>query len=233
MNIQPILEYQKLDGELFKIEKGIKDSKSKSMASQMYENMKQAQDRSHKLEEKAGSVIEEIEKIKKQFEIQKNKLAELEEKNFEEISKEEIDKMAMVKEKLAQNLAILEKNLTALAENANGVLTEFNKTIKTFNACKEKYAQSKTQYDKEVESVEQNKQQITNKLNALAKEINPKIMESYTKRRKENVFPVVVPLKGNCCGGCHMELPYAQISVLEREGIFYCEHCRRLIYKEI
>lgn len=233
MNIQPILEYQKLDGELFKIEKGIKDSKSKSMASQMYENMKQAQDRSHKLEEKAGSVLEEIEKIKKQFEIQENKLAELEEKNFEDISKEEIDKMAMVKEKLAQNLAILEKNLTALAENANGVLTEFNKTIKTFNACKEKYAQSKNQYDKEVEGVEQNKQQIMNKLNALAKEINPKIMESYTKRRKENVFPVVVPLKGNCCGGCHMELPYAQISVLEREGIFSCEHCRRLIYKEM
>lgn len=232
MNIQPILEYQKLDSELFKIEKGLRESKSKSVASQMFESMKQAQGRSHKLEEKAGSVIEEIEKIKKQFQIQENKLRELEEKDFESISKEEIEKMGVVKDKLAQNLAILEKNLTALAENANGVLADFNKTIKIFNSCKENYTQCKAQYDKEVEGVEAEKQKIIDKLNTLSKEINPKVMESYAKRRKENIFPVVVPLKGNCCGGCHMELPYAQISVLEREGLFSCEHCRRLIYKD-
>ena len=54
MNIQPILEYQKLDSELFKIEKNIRESKNKVTASQMFDSMKQAQERSHKLEEKAG-----------------------------------------------------------------------------------------------------------------------------------------------------------------------------------
>ena len=56
-------------------------------------------------------------------------------------------------------------------------------------------------------------------------------MEAYIKRRKENVFPVVVPLTGNSCGGCHVELPYANITKLNEEGLLSCEHCRRLIYK--
>lgn len=231
MNIQPILEYQKLDSDLFKIEKKIRESKSKSTAGEMFENMRQAQERSRKLEEKAGGVLSELEKIKKQYKIQEDKLSELEGKDVELLSKEEMDKVEVVKDKLAQNLAILEKNLASLAENVNGLLAEFNKTIKTFNSCKEKYSQCKTQYDNEVQEVEKDKNEITAKLESLSKEIQPKIMEAYTKRRKENIFPVVVPIKGNCCGGCHMELPYAQISVLEREGVFSCEHCHRLIYK--
>lgn len=231
MNIQPILDYQKLDSDLFKIEKSIRESNNKTIAGQMYDNMKKAQEQSHKLEEKAGGVLAEIEKIKKQFKVQQDKLEELENKNVDSISKEELEKMAIVKDKLAQNLAILEKNLTSLAESVNGVLSEFNKTIKNFNSCKEKYAQCKAEYDKEVESAENDKKTISTKLASLSKEIDAKIMDAYAKRRKENIFPVVVPLKGNCCGGCHMELPYAQISVLEREGVFSCEHCHRLIYK--
>ena len=231
MKIEAILDYQKLDSELFKIEKKIKESENKSTASKMFENMKQAQEKSHKLEDKAGGVLNEIEKIKKQFKIQEDKLEELENKNLENMTKEEIEKIALVKDKLAQNLSILEKNLSSLAENANGLLSEFNKTIKNFNACKEKYGFCKSAYDKEVESVENDKQVIISKLSKLSKEIDAKVMEAYAKRRKENIFPVVVPLKGNLCGGCHMELPYAQISILEREGVLSCEHCHRLIYK--
>lgn len=231
MNIQSILEYQKLDSDLFRIEKGLRESKNKVTASQMFESMKKAQEHSHKLEEKAGNIYNEIMKIQKQFQLQEEKLAELEGRDMDKLPKEEVEKMAVIKDKLAQNLVILEKNLTSLAENVNGILAEFNKTIKTFNTCKASYTNCKDKYDKEVEDVEKDKRVISNKLEALAKEIDHKVMESYSKRRRENIFPVVVPLKGNCCGGCHMELPYAQISVLEREGVLACEHCRRLIYK--
>lgn len=231
MNIQPILDYQKLDSELFKIEKSIKESENKSIAGKMYEKIKQSQERSYKLEEKAGKILEEIEKIKKQFKIQEDKIAELEGKDMEKLSKEDIAKIESIKDKLAQNLVKLEDYLTHLAENINGVLAEFNKTIKEFNQSKAQYSECKEKYDKEVGEIESDKKEITSKLTALAKEIDVKVMEAYSKRRKQNIFPVVVPLKGNCCGGCHMELPYAQISELERAGIFSCEHCHRLIYK--
>lgn len=231
MEISKILEYQTLDSELFKIEKQLRENKNKQQANQMHENMKNAQLKSVKLEEKAGSLLNEIEKVKKQFKIQEDKMNEFMEKDLTKLSKEELEKLTILKDKLTQNLNILDKNLTSLAESVNAVLSDFNKTIKIFNSSKEQYAKCKADYDKDVKNVEGTRNEITEKLKALSKSIDGKIMEAYLKRRKENIFPVVVPLKGNLCGGCHMELPYATISTLNSEGILTCEHCRRIIYK--
>lgn len=231
MDLKGILEYQKLDGELFKIERQLKSNENKVMANKMHESMKDAQNRSYKLEEKAGALLGEIEKVKKQFKTQQDKMDEFMSKDLEKMSKEELDKLSVLKDKLAQNLAILERNLTSLAENVNATLADFNKTIKTFNACKEQYAKSKAAYDNDVKSVEDKKDEIENDLKKLAKSLDSKLFEAYQKRRKENIFPVVVPIINNSCGGCHIELPYANISKLEDDGILTCEHCHRIIYK--
>ncbi len=232
MGVEKILEYQSLDSELFKIEKQLRENKNKKLANEMHENMKNAQTRSLKLEEKAGGLIAEIDKVKKHFKIQEEKMNEFLSKDLEKLSKEEVDKLTILSEKLAQNLVILDKNLTALAESVNVVLSDFNKTIKEFNASKEQFTICKEEYDNEVKTVEKEKNNLILKLKDLSKNIDSKIMEAYIKRRKENIFPVLVPLKGNSCGGCHMELPYATISVLNNDGILTCEHCHRIIYKK-
>ncbi len=231
MDLSNILEYQKLDSQLVKIERQIKDNTNKKNANKMHENMREAQSRSLKLEEKAGSILSEIEKIKKQFKIQQEKMEEFASKDLEKLTTEELNKLSVLKDKLAQNLSILERNLSSLAETVNAVLSDFNKTIKTFNNSKEQYNKSKTDYENDIKSVEDSKKEIEDKLKSLSKGIDNKIMDAYQKRRKENIFPVVVPLVNNSCGGCHIELPYANISKLEDEGILTCEHCHRLIYK--
>ena len=231
MDLNKILEYQKIDSELFQIERQLRNNENKKMASKMHENMKEAQNRSFKLEEKAGTLINEINKVKTQFKTQQDKLEEFTSKDIDKMSKEDIEKLSILKDKLAQNLSILDRNLSSLAENVNAVLSEFNKTIKIFNSCKEQYSKSKIAYDNDVKSVEAKSQELTKKLKEYEKAIDTKIMEAYQKRRKENIFPVVVPINNNSCGGCHIELPYANISKLEEDGILTCEHCHRLIYK--
>jgi len=231
MKVEKILEYQKLDSEMFKIEKQLRENQNRIKAGQMHESMKNAQSRSIKLEEKAGALLNEIDKVKKQFKIQEDKMQEFLNKDLSKMTKEEIDQLSSLKNKLSQNLQILEKNLTTLAENVNAVLADFNKTIKTFNSAKEEYAQCKTAYEADVKAVEGEKAEIERKLQSLAKECDSTLMEAYLKRRKENVFPVIVPLKGNSCGGCHVEMPYVSIAKLDEEGVLVCEHCRRMIYK--
>lgn len=231
MDLNKILEYQKLDSQLVKIERQLKDNSNKKTANKMHDSIRESQSRSLKLEQKAGSILTEIEKVKKQFKVQQDKMAEFSSKDLDSLSKEEIEKLSLLKDKLAQNLAILERNISSLAETINAVLADFNKTIKVFNNCKEQYAKSKNAYEEDVKAVTQSQEEIKNKLQALSKDIEPKVMEAYLKRRKENIFPVVVPLVNNSCGGCHIELPYANISKLEDEGILTCEHCHRLIYK--
>lgn len=231
MKVDKLLDYQKLDTEMFKIERQLRENKNRLTAGQMHESMKNAQSRSVKLEEKAGSLLVEIDKVKKQFKVQENKMEEFIQKDLSKMTKEEVEHLSVLKNKLAQNLQILEKNLTTLAESVNAVLADFNKTIKTFNSAKEQYAKSKNAYDADVKEVEGQKAEIEKKLKEIAKNIEPNLMESYLKRRKENVFPVIVPLKGNSCGGCHVEMPYVSLTKLNDEGLLICEHCRRIIYK--
>lgn len=231
MKVEKMLEYQNLDTEMFKIEKQLKENVNRITAGKMHESMKNAQARSVKLEEKAGALLGEIEKVKKQFKIQEEKMQEFLEKDLSKMNKEEVDHLNLLKNKLSQNLQILEKNLTTLAESVNAVLSDFNKTIKTFNIAKEEYAKSKTAYDADVKAIEGQKIKIEEKLKLIAKECDGKLLDSYLKRRRENVFPVIVPIKGNSCGGCHVELPYVSIAKLNDEGVLVCEHCRRIIYK--
>lgn len=237
MKVEQILEYQKLDREMFKLEKELRENPHKKKANQLHETMKSAQERSVKLEEKAGTLLAEIDKVKKQLKIQQDKMAEFMAKDLNSLSKADIEKMASLKDKLAQNLQILEKNLSSLAETVNSVLADFNKTIKTFNTSKEEFAKCKAEYDNDAKNVEGQKSEIASKLQVIAKEIEPSVMEAYQKRRKENIFPVVVPLmeegKGNYfCGGCRTQLSFASINKIDGEGYVNCDHCRRIIYKK-
>ena len=231
MDISKILEYQKLDSNLYSIEKDIRNSEHKKKANSMHENMRNAQAKSVKLEQRAGALIAEIDKVKKQLKTQNDKLAEFMSKDLSKMTKEELDNIESLKNKLTQNLNILEKNLTTLAENVNSVLADFNKTIKVFNSSKDEYAKAKKSYDDHIKGVEQEKVEIEKKLKSLEKNIDSKLLEAYKKRRGENIFPIVVALNGNSCGGCHVELPFANIVKLDSEGILICEHCRRIIYK--
>ncbi|MBP3345191.1 MAG: hypothetical protein J6K97_03200 [Clostridia bacterium] len=237
MKVEQILQYQNLDREMFKLEKELRSNPNKQKANSLHENMKSAQERSVKLEEKAGTLLSEIEKVKKQLKIQQDKMNEFMAKDLNSMSKEELEKLSNLKDKLSQNLVILEKNLTALAENVNAVLADFNRTIKTFNAAKEEFAKCKAAYDQEAKVVEEKKAEISRQLAEIAKQIDSALMDAYSKRRKENIFPVVVQLmeqgKGSYfCGGCHTELPFASINKLSDEGVATCDHCRRIIYKK-
>ena len=231
MDLSKIIEYQTLDSKLFKIERELKNNENKRIANQMHQNMKDAQTKTLKLEERAGALLAEIEKVKKQFQIQQEKMNEFVARDLSKMSKEEVDKLSVLKDKLSQNLVILDKNLSSLAETVNAVLSEFNKTIKLANNCKEQYMKCKQAYENDVKAVEKDKNDIINELKKLEKGIDGKIMGEYKKRRNENIFPVLDKLNGNSCGGCHIELPYANISSLDANGILSCEHCHRLIYK--
>ncbi len=231
MKVDMVLKYQTLDSEMFKIERGLKDNQNKKVADELREKIKNAQSRSVKLEENAGKILKEIEKVKNQVKTQEAKMQEFMAKDLDSMPQEEIEKLSVLKDKLNQNLVILEKNLTSLAENMNAVLADFNKTIKAFNSAKDEYAKRKQAYDNDVKDVENQKKEISDKLDDISKSIEPDIMSAYKKRRSENVFPVLVPLNGNCCGGCHMELPFANITKIDEKGVITCEHCRRLVYK--
>lgn len=234
MDFKNILEYQKIDGELYALEVSLARSENKKKCIALSNLAKEAQAKSAQLEDKANEVLKEFEEAKKVL-VQNTKLAEaLSKKDVEKMNNvEEIDRDITNKEKLSSNLTILDRKITKIAESINAILAEYNKTLKSYNEAKEKYKVCKEAYDKEVAEVEPKMKEIQAKLATLAKTVEPEIMTKYSTMRKDKKYPVFVPLLNNsACGHCRMELSASAVAKLNNDGSLVCEHCRCVIYKK-
>ncbi len=233
MNIEGILKYQKLDGELYKVEQKISNSPYKKKANELSAVAKKSQSKSTELEAEAEKLLAEINDLKSKFSMNKAKLDEMLKNDTSKLSAEDIEKLSNVKGKIVSNLNILEKLLQKAAENINQILAEFNRTIKTFNDAKAQYAVCKQKIDEENQQLSPERERLTKELKALEKGVDGELLAEYKKKRQDNIFPVIVPLEnGSFCGYCRIELPKVATSRIKEKGVITCEHCKRFIYQK-
>lgn len=230
MDFTKLLQYQKIDGELFKIERDCKNNPNRKTANEMYKRAGDAQARSVKLEQQAKELLDRIKTIREQFELQNKMLLQVKNKNFDNLESKEVEQLLILKDKLAQNSNFLDKNLTKLAESVKLVIDEYQKASKIYNEARKKYAECKAQYDKEMAQIEPKKAELEKALLKEEKGIDKDALERYKKLRQDNIFPVYVPLRNDSCGGCNIELPVALIARLKESGALQCDHCHRIIY---
>lgn len=233
MEITKILQYQKLDSELFKIEKTLKNSVNRKLANELYKKANDAQNRSVQLENQAKDLLARVKTIREQFEMQNKMLAQVKSKDVDKLSEKEVENLIVLKDKLSQNSNFLDKNLTRLAENVKQVIDEYQKASKIYNDARSKYNDCKASYDKELAEIEPKKKEIEAKLAQEEKGIAKEDLEKYKRLRADNIFPIFVPLRDNHCGGCNIELPVAVVSRIKETGALQCEHCHRIIYFHI
>ena len=233
MNIENLLKYQKRDEDLFKVEQKLANSAYRRKAAELTAVAKKAQAKSTELENHAEKLIVEIGEIKEKYNLTKKKAEGMVAANIENMTMEELEKANELKQKIMQNLAILEKMLQKSAETINQILSEFNKTKKAYDEARSQYAICKQKIDEETKELEPEKEKLKKELLVLEKDVEPSLMAEYKKRRNDNIFPVVVPLEnGAFCGRCRMEQPKVAISRLKEEGVIVCEHCKRFIYQK-
>lgn len=232
MDLKNILAYQAEDKKLFDLENQLANDANKQKCVQLNQTAKASQLKSSKLEEQANFALKEMEELNKTLDINRKKGEQLLSLNIEKLSKEELDENLALKDKVAQNLAILDKKLTKLAETINAILAEFNQTIKSYNVAKEEYQKYKAAYDKKTAELEPKIAELKTKLAGIQKTVEPKLMQKYLEKRNDRIFPVLVKLEGNTCGRCRMELSASAINKLKEDGVLTCEHCRRIIYFE-
>lgn len=230
MDLKNILAYQAEDKKLFDLESELANDTNKQKCIQLNQTAKASQLKSSQLEEQASVALKEMNELNKTLDVNQKKGEQLLSLNIENLSKEELDEHLAMKDKVAQNLAVLDKKLTKIAESINAILAEFNQTIKKYNMAKEEYQKFKAAYDKKAAELEPKIAELKNHLAGIQKTVEPKLMQTYLNKRNDHIFPVFVKLDGNTCGRCRMELSASAINKLKEDGILTCEHCRRIIY---
>ncbi len=229
--LKELLAYQSVDGELRKIEQEISASEERKKFIQ-----------AKKFMETAGEKLEAQDKRAQDLKALFEKLTE----EFEEINKT-ISEYADLDE-LVENggdIAFYKKSVQSLVDRLRAMKGELSKLAADIEAASEEYKRMKKQtismqkqykeYNEKFKEVKNSRAEEVKEINArleeLGAKIPPEILERYKAKRRDKIFPVVVPLNGEFCI-CGRDFPLAQQGRLSGGGVVECEHCHRFIYKD-
>lgn len=229
-DIKKLLDYQKVDAGLKKLEKEIAANPNKINAQKMLEVFKKEQQNAENLEKEAGKVIEEFNKVKGIYETNVSLAGKLSQVDVEKLTDEKIEKLNEDLENVLNNLGTIEKKLVLLNKNVEEILKKFDVAKKQAANAKAVYVKSKDAYEAFIKEKTSNYTELKNKLTSMQKELNPTLFKRYQAVRQDKIFPVLVPLNESNCGYCQMSLNANDANQLKTNGFIICENCHRIIY---
>lgn len=230
MNINKILEYQKKDLEIIKLERILNESSNRKAINQILNIVKETQRVSVSLEKNAEEILVQYNNLKKGYNDNINKFIMLGKKDMEDLTESETGGILNLINTMSSNLSILEKKLMLMAEKVNNVLLGYEAAKKKYQKAREKHLEFKNKFEKEKTSLQPKKEKLLNELKSIEKQVDAKLLKKYKEKRQDKIFPVFVEFMSNACGGCMMELASAQVEKLKRENILECENCHRLMF---
>lgn len=229
--LNELLEYQKVDAQLRKIEQEVAASEEQKKYAQANKFMKSAPERFEAQDRRAAELAALREDLIRRAEDISKQIAEY----------SELDEM--VEE--GGDVSFYKKNAQALLDRLRGLRSEMQKlnadiasTVEEYDRFKKQGAVMQKQYKeykaKRDELVNTHKDEVNSlraRLAEIAKKIPEDTLAKYQQKRKENIFPIIAPLNGNMCV-CGMDFPLALQERLAGGNVVECEHCRRFVYKK-
>lgn len=231
---QEMLEYQKIDRELSRIEKELRENENYVKFKQ-YKNMRQAcEDNIARAEGKASDLKSQLAACRESM---AKATALIEEYCREMEDVRDVDELNYMNKKLNEQLEIL----TSVEKDVKRIQREGEETVKALDEITAKLPQVvslcvkfNNEFAKATEAQKPRVMELKQKKAELKKVIAPSLFEIYQKVSDGQIQPVFVPLRdGIRCGGCQMEMPKAVVDAhFAAKDYMRCEHCGRVIYKE-
>jgi predicted nucleic acid-binding Zn-ribbon protein len=229
--METILKYQELDTKLQQLEKKIESSSEKNVMNEMISYVKDAQNKSLKLEQKAKKMMEEYVALKKEYDKNVLTIKELTSKNSSELTTAQMDEIFNQINLVSSNLYMIERNLNIQLVNIKAILKEFETTKKGVINARTKHKESKEKHEALVNTVNPQIEAIKNEMLSLEKSIDSKLLTKYKSLKHDKVsLPIFVPVTAGNCGGCRMALPMGKLDKIKAEGYIICDQCGRVIF---
>jgi len=231
LQLQTLIELQKIDSEIAELEQGkaaiprqIESGRAGIEEKQI--RLKEAEDNLLALQKKRKDLEMDVATENDHIAKTKTKLPAVKTNKEYSAILSEVD---AVKEKILV-LEDQELELMEILEKKEGEIPPLKAHCKEeeekFNVYKLKKEAESERTEKELEVFRPRRSQAANNLDV-------KLLEHYTKVFNAREGVVVVPIHENICQGClHHILPQQVIDVKSGETIIYCEQCSRILYWE-
>ena len=228
-----LLDYQKLDIKIGKIENDVKESPLYKKVMKVRKYLLDSQKLMKKHEEEIDEINEELKVLLTQY----NECNE----NIDEISKalETVNIETSIKEaqmllrnanQEKNNLVKIEKEILKSQTRITKIEESLQKIVHNVPTYKAEFEQLKEKYDAELLEVNKQVSPLQDELKELAKKIDKELLKKYKTAKKSHAI-AVVKLDGKRCMGCNMELSSKMAKeVTVSDTLMECENCGRLLY---
>jgi len=179
----------------------------------------------------------EIPKQKQKFEVQKKRLEDELEERREALKKLQIEQRERY-QALLHEIDLLKKQISMQEERIIGLMVElddakarFDEDQKRIKAEIETLDEQCREVDVELAEAMEARKSLEKKRQPLIQEVEPELLSKYRRiRQSKGTGPAVVPLRGNICSGCNMNVRPQIINEVLAGEIRTCSQCGRLLY---
>lgn len=229
--LNELLEYQKVDAELRKIEQEIAGSEERKKYVQAKKFIENAMQKLEAQDKRAVELRKSAQQLTARYKEIKETIAE-----YASLDEDTED---------GGQISYYKRSAQALADNLRALKGDINKLVAEIESASEEYKKMKAQtlsVQKQSKEINENYKNMKNSRAEEVKKINDEldkigakipsdVLEKYKTKRKERIFPILAPLTAEERCICGMDFSIAEKGKLAGGGVIECEHCRRLIYK--
>ena len=230
--IQELLQYQETDGKLKAIEQELSTSEERKKYMTARKFLEKAPEKLDALDAKANELKHIFDQLVAKYKEIEDTIQEY--ANVDEMVEQGADLSFYKKNdsQIMESVKALRAEIAKLESRIEAAKTEYATAKKQTIAMQKQYKEYKVKYAELKDSRAAEMKSIEGELSKIAKKIPAELLEKYTLKRKEKLFPVVCEVQGNRCPQCGIELSVSEISKLADGSFVECDSCRRVLFKQ-
>lgn len=229
--VKKLVEIQKLDGEIYDLNKEIKEKPER--IDQLKEQFETKKARLKSLEDKVKNVVV----ARKDFEIELQSKEGVIAKANSDLNQLKTNKEYAAKIKEIEGIkadkSIVEENILKSYDEADAIHAEIEKEKVVVADREKEYLSKKKEIEDELAVLKDRVKVLMGQRNQIAPDIDPGILVQYEKILEHKEGRAIVPVNGTSCGGCFMNvMPQTVNQIKMKSELIRCEYCSRYIYIE-
>jgi len=227
--ILKLIELQKIDLEVLKIEKNMQEipQSLKKVQKEKDQLIQKLEDLNHLVEEKKKQKDLFEEELKQEYQRLKStqsRLIHIRGTREYQLLLREIEEIKKTNKQKEEEILKLMEEIENLEKEKEKLEKEMEKTESLFQEEKQKF-------DSFCAKLSENKENLLKKREEVAKKIPSNLLRKYEALKQKKGGIGIAPVDNYVCEGCHMAIPPQLYNELQRDNRYYeCPHCKRLIY---
>lgn len=229
--LKKIVELQKIDAEIYELRDRLKEKPE--VLGGLKKELEGRRGTLASLEEKLKTV--QVQRREKELEL-KTKEEEIAKANAQlsqiKTNKEYTAKIAEI-EHIKADKSVLEEKILLAFDEGDQVSSEVEREKSEFAQEEKSYLARKKEVEDEVKIIEDRIRVLESQHKQGVDGIDPEFLSRYERILKHKGGIAIVPVLGNTCGGCYMNVTHQQINALKmNDQLVICEMCARILYLE-